>query len=221
MKNIFVLISLLILTFFYSNANLDYESRNEVYRSIDFKENPISQDVFSLALKGYETLNAIGRIKKQNILSVIDYSLHSSKKRLWVLDLTSREVLFNEWVAHGKYTGDSYATRFSNQISSKQSSLGFFVTGQTYDGKHAYSLKLHGQERNFNSNAFQRGIVIHGADYVSKDFISKYNRIGRSYGCPAIRQVVKYDLIKTIKDGSCLFAYYPSQQYLSNSSLIN
>jgi len=154
-------------------------------------------------------------------LSVIDYTKHSRDKRFWIIDLKKRQLLFNEWVSHGKNTGNTYASDFSNKVNSLQSSLGFFLTGHTYDGKHKYSLKLHGLEDRYNSNAFKRGIVIHGADYVSQDFIDNNNRLGRSYGCPAIRQEIKYDLISTIENGSLLFSYYSSNQYLSTSQYLN
>jgi len=197
-----------------------YSDRYEIYHSINFGENPVDQQVFNYAFKGYFNLLDTGKLKKDNLLSVIDYSKHSVEKRLWVMDIQKRQLLFNEWVSHGKNTGNALANKFSNTVNSKQSSIGFFVTGKTYNGKHKYSLKLHGMEPGYNSNAFKRGIVIHGADYVSNDFIQRNNRLGRSYGCPAIRQEIKYDLISTIEDGSCLFSYFPAQNYFSKSSLL-
>ncbi len=205
----------------FATLNLSYSDRNTIYNSIDFKDNAVDQNVFNLAFKGYLKLKQNQELKKENILSIIDYSKPSTEKRLWVIDLANRNVLFNEWVAHGKNTGNLTSSKFSNTVSSKQSSLGFFITGNTYNGKHAYSLKLHGVENRFNSNAFKRGIVIHGASYVSQSFINAQGRLGRSFGCPAIRQEVKTALISTIKDGSCLFSYYPSKYYLQASSLLN
>lgn len=203
------------------SKTLTFSDRYEIYNAIDFNGNPVNQQVFNYAFKGYLNLLYQNKIRKDRILSIIDYSLHSKEKRFWVFDLYNKQLLFNEWVSHGKYTGNAMASNFSNIVGSKQSSIGFFITGFTYDGKHDYSLKLYGVEPAFNSNAFKRGIVIHGADYVSKDFIQKHNRLGRSYGCPAIREEVKTSLITTIKDGSCLFSYYPSKTYLTDSKLLN
>jgi len=193
------------------NSNLSFEDRYSIYYSMDFGGNPIDQPVFDYAFKGYLKLKAENKLKKDNILTIIDYSKRSSEKRMWVLDLFQRRMLFNEWTSHGKYTGSTFATSFSNTVNSKKTSLGFFVTGATYNGKHKYSLKLHGMDVGYNHNAFKRGIVIHGANYVQP------NDVGRSYGCPAIRQSVRYDLINTIKDGSAVFSYYPSQKYLNNT----
>lgn len=200
---------------------INFSDRYDIYNSIDFKDNPVDQQVFNYAFKGYINLRDQNKLEKDNILSIIDYSKGSTEKRFWIFDLYSRSLLFNEWVAHGKFTGVDFATKFSNTVSSKQTSLGFFITGYTYEGKHKYSLKLYGAEPYYNSNAFKRGIVIHGADYVSQDFINRNNRLGRSFGCPAVRQEIKTSLISTIKDGSCLFSYYPSATYLNNSALLN
>ena len=202
------------------SKTITYSDRYNIYNSIDFKGNPVDQQVFNFAFKGYLNLKDQDKLAKDNLLSIIDYSKHSVEKRLWVFDVYSKQLLFNEWVSHGKYTGNATATKFSNIVSSKQSSLGFFTTGFTYNGKHKYSLKLYGEEPFFNSNAFKRGIVIHGADYVSESFIKQHKRLGRSYGCPAVRQEIKKPLISTIKDGSCLFAYYPDENYLTKSALL-
>lgn len=194
--------------------------RDNIYHSIDFQGNPIDKFVFDYAFHGYEKLDQSGKLKNNQILSIIDYSKHSVEKRFWVIDLVNKRLLFNEWVSHGKYSGGAVSNRFSNKVQSKQTSLGFFTTGYIYNGKHARSLKLYGVEKGFNDNAFNRGIVIHGADYVSQSFINQNKRLGRSYGCPAVRQDVKDALINTIKDGTCLFSYYPSEQYLSLSRYI-
>lgn len=217
-KLLFIVFILPLLYSFSSNTSLDKEEL--IYNSIDFNGNPIDKAVFNHALNGYEKLNKAGKLKNNRILSIIDYSKHSVEKRLWVIDLYSKSILFNEWVSHGKFSGGATANRFSNVVESKQTSLGFFVTGYTYNGKHARSLKLYGEEKGFNDNAFKRGIVIHGADYVSQSFINRNQRLGRSYGCPAVRQEVKDALIDTIKNGTCLFSYYPSQKYLSLSQYI-
>ncbi len=206
---------------FATNTTLDYNDRFDLYSSFHFTENPLNQDVFNYAFKGYLRLRDAHQLSKNHILSIIDYSKPSSEKRFWVLDLNSRTVLFTELVSHGERSGALYAKSFSNVENSHQSSLGFFVTGDTYYGKNAFSLKLHGKESRFNSNAYKRGIVIHGASYVSQNFVTTYQRLGRSFGCPAVRQEIHNQLISTIANGSCLFAYYPSSTYLQYSSLLN
>ncbi|MBX2846543.1 MAG: murein L,D-transpeptidase catalytic domain family protein [Saprospiraceae bacterium] len=219
MKNTVLFVLLFLGSLASANAatisNLTYEDRHTIYYTTDFGGNPVDQHVFDFAFKGYLKLRDQNKLKKDHILTIIDYSKSSSQKRLWVIDLFQRKVLFNDWTSHGKYTGSEYASSFSNVVNSKKTSIGFFVTGGTYNGKHKYSLKLHGMERGYNSNAFRRGIVIHGADYVQP------NDVGRSYGCPAIRQEIKYALIDTIKDGSCVFSYYPAQAYMDKSGLLN
>jgi hypothetical protein len=158
---------------------------------------------------------------KRNILSVIDYSLPSTEPRLWVFDLEKRELLFRELVAHGVNTGENMATRFSNVEGSRQSSLGLFLTDKTYIGRNGYSLKLHGLEEGINHRALERTIVLHGAWYVSEAFRREHGRLGRSWGCPAVKKEVAKPLIDTIKDGSLLFVYYPDEEWLSSSDFLN
>jgi hypothetical protein len=179
-----------------------------------------SQEVFSLALKGYSGLKNGERIRK-NILTIIDMSLPSTEKRLWVIDMDEKKILFNELVAHGRNTGDNKAGKFSNTPESNMSSLGFYVTGETYTGSNGLSLYLDGMDNNYNDNARKRAIVMHGAAYVSQEYIKKYGRIGRSFGCPALSQEACKPVIDTISDGSCLFIYYPDDDYLKNSRVLN
>lgn len=150
-------------------------------------------------------------------LAVIDYSRPSTETRLWIFDLASKSLLFNELVAHGRNTGDNYAVSFSNKAGSYQSSLGLYRTLSSYDGNNGYSLRLEGLEPGVNQNALDRAIVIHGADYVSKEFAKKVGRIGRSYGCPAVRQAIARPLIDNLKGGNYLFAYYPDPAWLKSS----
>lgn len=149
-----------------------------------------------------------GEAKRSDVLTVIDYSLPSTAKRLWVFDVRERRLLWEELVAHGKNTGDNYAESFSNVDGSKQSSLGLFRTGTTYYGGNGYSLRLHGLEPGVNDLALQRLIVIHGADYVSEDFIHRVGRLGRSWGCPALPRAVAKPVIDRIKGGSLVYAYF-------------
>lgn len=154
-------------------------------------------------------------------LSVIDYSLPSTAQRLWVFDLTSQpRLLFHEWVAHGRNSGEDQAKRFSNAQGSLMSSLGTFVTDGTYSGHNGYSLRLKGIDGDFNDNAEERAIVIHGASYVNPAFARSQGRLGRSYGCPAVRTVVARKLIDSIRERSVVFAYYPDPHWLSGSRLL-
>lgn len=174
---------------------------------------------FAEALKGFYLLKEKGLVSK-NILTLIDFSLSSNSKRLWVIDLNTNTVLYNSLVAHGRNTGDEFATSFSNSAESYKSSLGFYATGEIYNGKHGKSLKLDGLEKGINSNARERAVVIHGAEYVSNSFIQNNKRLGRSLGCPAIPLELTNEIIQTIKDKSCLFVYYPSKTYKIASKLV-
>ena len=165
---------------------------------------------FSEALKGFYLLKEKGLIQK-NILTLVDFSMSSNTKRLWVIDLTTNTILYNSLVAHGRNTGEEFAQSFSNSEKSFKSSLGFYATGEIYNGKHGMSLKLDGLEKGINDNARSRGVVMHAANYVSNSFIKMNKRLGRSQGCPAIPEQFLKGIISTIKDKSCLFIYYPSR----------
>jgi hypothetical protein len=188
----------------------------EIYQRLNIPD--LNFETFKTAYKGYLNLEEDGTIQKK-ILSIIDFSRSSSLERLYIIDLDSLKLKHKTLVAHGKNSGEDYATNFSNQNSSHQSSLGFFLTGETYQGKHGFSMRLDGME-NSNCNARSRAIVMHKADYVSRDFITKNGRLGRSHGCPAVPNELNEDIIDLIKDGSCLFIYHPSQEYLSSSKYL-
>ncbi|QLC66078.1 murein L,D-transpeptidase catalytic domain family protein [Flavobacterium sp. LPB0248] len=175
---------------------------------------------FSEALKGFYLLKERGVIKK-DILTLIDFSLSSNAKRLWVIDLTTNTILFNSLVAHGRNTGDEFASTFSNLNSSFKSSLGFYATGEIYQGKHGASLRLDGLENGVNDNARERGVVMHGADYVSESFIRDHKRLGRSQGCPAVPVELTNEIIQLIKDKSCLYIYHPSRSFAMEERLIS
>ncbi|MCF6128350.1 murein L,D-transpeptidase catalytic domain family protein [Flavobacterium sp. AS60] len=168
-----------------------------------------SFDCFNLALDGFYLLKDKGLVQK-NILTLVDFSLSSNKKRLWVIDLDKKIILFQTLVAHGRNTGEEFAKQFSNQAESFQSSVGFYATGEIYDGKHGMSLKLDGLEKGLNDKARERAVVVHGADYVSESFIKQNKRLGRSQGCPALPVEMNAKIINVIKDKSCLFIYHPS-----------
>lgn len=156
-----------------------------------------------------------------SILTVIDYSLPSTEPRLWVLDLDSKQLLFHELVSHGVNTGENFATRFSNRVGSRQSSLGLFRTKGTYYGRNGFSLRLEGLEPGINHKALERTIVMHGAWYVSEEFAEEHGRLGRSWGCPALDNEVAPEVIETIKNGSLLFIYHPDKQWQQKSELLN
>ena len=174
---------------------------------------------FSEALKGFYLLKERGIIQK-NILTLVDFSLSSNTKRLWVIDLDSSSILIHSLVAHGRNTGDEFAESFSNSAESYKSSLGFYVTAEVYNGKHGKSLRLDGVEKGINDNARNRAVVVHGANYVSDSFIKNNKRLGRSLGCPAVPVAITNELIGLIKDKSCLFIYYPSTSYKHSSKIV-
>jgi hypothetical protein len=154
-------------------------------------------------------------------LAVIDYSLPSTERRLWVFDLAQRTLIFHELVAHGRSSGEDRATYFSNEPDSLASSIGLYSTRESYVGRNGYSLRMDGLEPGFNDKAFDRDVVIHGADYVSNDFARVNGRIGRSHGCPAVSTAMARPVIDTLKDGQLLFIYYPDPQWLKTSSFIH
>jgi L,D-transpeptidase catalytic domain len=166
-------------------------------------------------------LKSSGRVVKENVLSIVDFSQPSFRKRLYIIDLVNPRLLFNTYVAHGRRSGKETATRFSNKPRSLESSVGFYVTADTYMGSNGYSLKLNGVESGFNNNAARREIVLHGADYVSEQFINMNGCLGRSWGCPAVPLGESRDIIDSIKNGSCLFIYTAQDKYLKRSRILN
>ena len=176
--------------------------------------------VIDLATHALACARTSGYVTDTHTLSVIDYSRPSTERRLWVFDLDHRNLLFKEWVAHGRNTGANLATHFSNAPGSLMSSIGAFVTGNTYSGHNGYSLRLRGLDAGFNDNALERAIVMHGAPYVSSGIIHSQGRLGRSFGCPAVRPTVARQLIDAIRDGSFVFAYYPDRNWLTHSNFL-
>ena len=174
--------------------------------------------VFNFALRGYRQTE---KIRRKNILTIIDFSKPSTEKRCFVVDIDKRKLLYHCLVAHGKNSGGNFAGSFSNKPESLKSSLGFYLTAETYSGKHGYSLRLDGLEKSFNDNARSREIVIHGADYVSEEFIEKHGRMGRSWGCPALPVEISGEVIDKICRGSLLFIYGIEESYFVNSAFIN
>lgn len=195
-------------------------SFDSLYEKLHLDSMEMSREAYAYALQGMETLQDEGQVKNDEILTVIDFSLPSYKKRLFVIDLITGELLFNTYVSHGRNSGKDMATRFSNRLNSFQSSPGFYITGNTYYGEHGFSLRLDGKEKGINDNAFKRSIVMHAADYVSNRSIRMLGYIGRSLGCPAVPTAIHKPLINAIKDGSCLFIYSPDTNYVNQSGLL-
>jgi hypothetical protein len=179
----------------------------------------LNKDVLKLALTAYKKATDNGEVKKP-VLTVIDYSLPSNKQRMWIFDIYNERLLYNTYVAHGRNSGGDVPNHFSNKLSSKETSLGTYITRNTYIGSKGYSLNLQGLEQGFNDNAYNRRVVIHGAWYVEPDFIRKAGRAGRSWGCPSIAKTLAKPVINTIKEGSVVFAYYPDSYYLSHSDYV-
>lgn len=194
-----------------------------IYEKISFcREGKLNPVVFETAYRGYANLKAAGKLAAdKQIISIADYSLSANTKRLWIIDLRTNKVLLNTYVAHGQGTGEEFASAFSDRENSHQSSLGFYVTGNTYTGEHGLSLYLHGMDNGFNTNAYRRSVVLHGAAYVSEDFIRAHKRLGRSWGCPAVGQELATGIIDMVKEGTCLFIYHPDKAYLAQSYWLN
>ncbi len=190
-----------------------HESRQEeVLELYSTLISPPAKDVFMKAVHGYDHIPY-----KKKMLTIIDFSLPSTEKRAWIIDMDKRRVLFNTWVSHGVNSGENMAHTFSNTEGSRMSSLGFYLTAETYKGKHGRSLRLDGLERGFNDSARTRYIVIHGADYVSPEFIEKEGRLGRSWGCPAFPKPVTKPIIRKIKGGTVLYIYGDDPEYFDKS----
>jgi hypothetical protein len=191
-----------------------------LYDQMNLDSLGLSHEAFMYGLQGYTDLTTAGQLKNDRILTIADFSLPSSKKRLFVIDLLTGKLLFNTFVSHGRNSGTDMATEFSNDLNSFKSSLGFYVTGNTYKGEHGYSLRLEGLEEGINDNASDRDIVMHAANYVNEKIVKVKGYIGRSLGCPAVPPAMNKAIINTIKNGSCLFLYSPNEHYLTTSKLI-
>ena len=181
----------------------------------------IDPKVFALALEAASSAVQRGQAGAPATLTVIDYSKPSTQKRMWVYDLRSHALLFDELVSHGRGSGKTNATSFSNDPSSNMTSLGLFRTAETYVGHNGYSLRLDGLEPGINDHARERAIVIHGAPYVNASTAKANGYLGRSLGCPAVRPEIAHQLIDAVKGGGLVFAYYPDQTWLKTSSYLN
>lgn len=203
--------------------NTDYKhfvEADALYEAIHLEAAGLSKDAFIKAWSGYNHLTAKDMHLKEGIITIVDFSKPSNKDRLFVIDINNQKILHSSLVAHGKNSGLVYAQHFSNKPETYKSSLGFYKTLSTYEGENGFSLKLEGLEKNINDKAYERAIVMHGADYVSRKMAKERGYIGRSFGCPAIPHEVAPKIIKTIKNGSLLFIYHPNSTYSKQSKLI-
>lgn len=191
-----------------------------IYDSLELDNIGLSREVMQMAYKGQQELIERGELNNEDLIAIADFSQPSSKKRLYIIDTRNYRILYNTYVAHGKNSGLNYAERFSNIPESLQSSLGFYRTKGTYFGKHGLSLRLDGLEQGFNDKAEERAIVMHGAQYIGSNRADAAY-MGRSFGCPAVPQAQSAEIIKMLKDGSCIFIYHPTQKYLNTSKILN
>ena len=196
-------------------------AKTNLYDSLRLGSLGLARQAFDCAMKGFNSMKAVGEVGNKNIISIIDFSKSSCQKRLFVIDLNKSKVLFNTYVAHGMQSGKEFANQFSNKPESNKSSLGFYETLGTYMGGNGYSLRLQGVEKGINDNANMRDIVIHGAGYVDESFIRSQGYIGRSWGCPALPQRLHKAIIDVIKNGTCLFIFSPDNNYLNHSKILN
>ncbi|MFT4022268.1 MAG: murein L,D-transpeptidase catalytic domain family protein [Flavihumibacter sp.] len=194
---------------------------DSLYHALDLQQEGLPKKAFQYAWKGYCILRSRQQLENPDVLTICDFSQSSNRKRMYIIDLQQGLLLLRTYVAHGRNSGKEYATRFSNRPSSHQSSLGFYVTRTTYTGEHGLSLRITGMERGFNDLALARNIVVHGAHYAEENFMENNKVCGRSYGCPAVPDTESEEVIETIKNGSCLFIYHPTQKYIKGSRLLN
>lgn len=226
MKIIITFLLLLLMPFVNSARFAEFDAgqviNNDIYTLVKLADSGLGRNIFELAIKGLKKLDSNGKLQNPNIVTIADYSQSSNKKRLYVIDLKNRKLLFNTFVAHGRNTGAEFAKSFSNAEGSLKSSLGFYITEHPVNGSHTgFSLMINGVEKGFNDNAIKRAIIIHGADYATENFIKKYGRLGRSLGCPALPPDLNKLIIEIIKGGTCLFIYNPDNNYICRSSLLN
>jgi hypothetical protein len=191
-----------------------------LYDSLQLSGLGLSEEAFDYGMLGFQRLLSEGKLQNDSVIAIVDYSLPSSQKRLFVIDVRNGKLLFNTLVSHGRNSGKLNATSFSNQLNSFKTSLGFYITDDIYTGEHGLSLRLEGTERGINDNAMNRAIVMHGADYVNEKLINSQGYIGRSLGCPAIPVAVHRQVIRALSNGACLFLYSPNKNYIAKSKML-
>lgn len=204
-----------------SQSSLLARTAVDIYRQMNLEAEGLNEQAFEYAYIGHEKLRKRHLLHKSSVLSICDFSQPSSEQRMYVIDIAARRLLYRTYVAHGMNSGTDYASSFSNRCNSYKSSIGFYITSQSYYGDNGLSLRIRGMDRGFNDMAGKRNIVIHGAPYVSTRILQKYGVMGTTFGCPAIPDEMTSKIIPVIKKGTCFFIYYPSQRYLSGSSVLN
>jgi hypothetical protein len=208
------------LSSIFTPATLSEALSEVLYETLNLEEVGLNRNALDYAIAGYENLLNQGLITNTQYLSIVDFSQPLNSKRFYLLDVENQELVLHTYVMHGKNSGNEIAEHFSNKINSLQSSLGFYITKYTYTGSRGYSLRLAGLENKFNSNAEARGVVVHGSNFINEERAAN-GKIERSEGCPAIPQAQNKKLISFIKDGSLMFIYHPSEEYLKQSTVLN
>lgn len=193
-------------------------SKTDLYDVLELSQKGLTKEVFEKAISGWNQLRKKDQLENPDLLSIVDLSQSSNSKRLYVIDMNRKTLWFTTYVSHGRGSGEEFAHTFGNTPDSYRSSLGFYVTGPSYIGSHGLSMKLKGLETGTNNLAEQRGIVLHGASYVSENFIKQNGRLGRSLGCPAVPEEECAAIVSKIKEGSCFFVFYPDSNYFKNST---
>jgi hypothetical protein len=205
---------------FDDNKKIVIADKCSLYDELNLSAIGLNETIFDKALAGWNHLFKQQHLKNSGLLSIADLSQSSNSKRLYVIDMENKKVLFNTYVAHGRNSGEEFASSFANIPESFKSSIGFYVTGDTYNGAHGLSMRLQGVEKGINDDALKRGIVMHGAPYVSESFIHQNGRLGRSQGCPAVPVELCDPIVNCIKSGSCFFMFYPDSIYYKTSDLL-
>ena len=231
---IFLVLIFILSTFLYfSNAqnHLSKEKQlalkkaelniKELYNELNAAQYNLSFEAFRYAYIGYQSLKKQQRLNGKELFSIIDFTKDCNSKRFYTIDLEKMKIVYNTYVAHGKKSGDRLATSFSDVAESNKSSIGFYITGSTYNGGNGYSLALHGDEKGYNSNLAKRSVVIHTADYANENYMARNGRLGRSLGCPVLPENIYKQIIDTIKDKTMIFAYYNDAKYLKTSKYLN
>ena len=193
----------------------------ELYNELNAAQYDLSFTAFRYAYIGYQTMKKQDRLNNKELFSIIDFTKDCNSKRFYTIDLEKMKIVYYTYVAHGKKSGERMATSFSDAVESNKSSIGFYITGNTYNGGNGYSLILNGDEKGYNSNLAKRSVVVHAADYANEDYIARNGRMGRSLGCPALPENIYKQVIETIKEKTMIFAYYNDAKYLKTSKYLN
>ena len=193
----------------------------ELYNELNAAQYDLSFTAFRYAYIGYQTMKKQHRLNNKELFSIIDFTKDCNSKRFYTIDLEKMKIVYYTYVAHGKKSGERMATSFSDAVESNKSSIGFYITGNTYNRGNGYSLILNGDEKGYNSNLAKRSVVVHAADYANEDYIARNGRMGRSLGCPALPENIYKQVIETIKEKTMIFAYYNDAKYLKTSKYLN